>query len=825
MYYLRVILIFLLGISGIQAQQNIIFEENFDNNFLQWMHGESAEYSANVKGGHYNIEYKQDAGIWYFWQSIPVHPDTSFYIESKIIPYLKTKQSVYGIIWGVRNTGNYNAFLVSNMGKTSVVTCRKGQFSRIIDWTPTGNYQNNQAHTLGIRYEEGKMHYFLDGKKAFSTDPLPFYGDLLGFVISGKTTAHVDHLIIKQDREINLVEDPIKGVKRVNLGKNINSPYAELHPVIAHDGQSIYITRKGHPENLGVDKRDDAWVAKKQADGSWAAIKNIGTPINNNNHNQVISVSPDNNTLLIGNTYNANGTSKGKGVSISHRKEDGTWEIPNDVIIDNFYNQNPIHSIHLAANKQLLLMSIERNDSYGHLDLYVSFLQKNGRFSQPKNLGNTINTSYEDGTPFLAGDGKTLYFSSSGHGGYGSTDVFMAKRLDDTWRNWTTPKNLGPEINTNSWEGYYSITASGSKAYLVSTKGKNHIGGEDIYEVIPPASSRPDPVLLVKGKVFDAKTLDPIRAKILYYDFKDNEEIGDALSNSSDGSYQVILPPENQYKFLSFKGGYYPVSERIEIGKIDEYTEKYINLYLHPIEVGEQIPLNNISFLKETNELTSTSDTELDRLVVFLEKYPNMEIKVNSASIKKVQNIKKYLVSKGIDEKRIKSNIASNDKSNHFTIVSINPEDDKIIVDRRGNFEPKLNSKKLRKGQIFRLNNTYFAADSSYITRQAERELLQLKDFLKSNPSIVIEIGGHTNGLPEHDYCDNLSAGRAKNVAKYLEQRGIPAYQLHYKGYGKRQPIATNETLRGRQQNQRVEIKILDTNAQYTKPIGAIIKE
>ncbi|BDS15114.1 OmpA family protein [Aureispira anguillae] len=818
---IRLVLITILFgyLVNIHAQQNLIFEENFDDNFLQWMHGNSAEYSAQVKDGLYQIKYKQEVGAWYFWQSIPVHPDTSFYIESKITPFLEGRQSVYGLIWGVRDLNNYNAFLVSNQGKTSVVTCRKGKFTRVINWTLTSNYQNNQAHTIAIRKNNGKMRYYLDGKVAFTSRVLPFYGDLLGFVISGKTAAKIDHLTVRQDREINLVEDTLQGFHRENLGTNINSPYAELHPLIAHDGQRLFVTRKGHPQNKGLDKRDDAWVSYKQKDGSWSLLEQLDFPINNNNHNQVISVSPDNNTLLIGNTYNHNGSSKGKGVSISHRKEDGTWEIPKDVIIDNYYNQNPIHSIHLAANKQLLLLSIERNDSYGHLDLYVSFLQKNGRFSQPKNLGATINTTYEEGTPFLAADGKTLYFASSGHGGYGSMDIFVTKRLDDTWRSWTKPQNLGPKINSNKWEAHYSIAASGTKAYFVSNRGEQHIGAEDVYQVVPPLGSRPDPVLLVKGKVFNANTKAPIRAKIIYYDLANNEEKGNALSDSKNGNYQAILPANNQYNFLAFKGGYYPVSQSIEVGKIDEYTEMYITLYLHPIRVGESIPLNNIFFLGKTDELAVNSYPELNRLSIFMDKYPEMTIKLESRTSSKAQNMKAYLVEKGIESKRI---ILANNpaKNSNFSIVSLVDYDKNI--QRRGNFDPNFNAKEIQKGQIFRLNNTFFSADSSYITKQAEKELISLKNFLLKNPLIKIEIGGHTNGLPEHDYCDRLSTNRAKNVSLYLQSAGIPTQQVTYKGYGKRHPIATNETLQGRQLNQRVEIKIIGTSTKE-KQKGALV--
>ena len=156
------LLILLLNIACSYAQRNLIFEEYFEDNYLKWMQGSSHEYSAEVKDGVYHIEYKHPDGIWHFWQSIPVHPDTSFYIESKILPQLQTQNSVYGITWGIKDVNNYNAFLVSNMGNASVITCRGGQFQRIVNWTLVGSSQNDQPHILGIRYKGGLLKYYLD---------------------------------------------------------------------------------------------------------------------------------------------------------------------------------------------------------------------------------------------------------------------------------------------------------------------------------------------------------------------------------------------------------------------------------------------------------------------------------------------------------------------------------------------------------------------------------------------------------------------------------------------------------------------------------------
>lgn len=121
---------------------------------------------------------------------------------------------------------------------------------------------------------------------------------------------------------------------------------------------------------------------------------------------------------------------------------------------------------------------------------------------------------------------------------------------------------------------------------------------------------------------------------------------------------------------------------------------------------------------------------------------------------------------------------------------------------------PDLDRKKIVVGQTLRINELYFTSDSSDISSESYLVLDEIFNFLSTNKDIYVEIGGHTNGIPPHEYCDQLSAARAKNVAQYLYEKGIPLNQISHRGYGKRVPVASNETLSGRQKNQRVEIKI-----------------
>lgn len=123
---------------------------------------------------------------------------------------------------------------------------------------------------------------------------------------------------------------------------------------------------------------------------------------------------------------------------------------------------------------------------------------------------------------------------------------------------------------------------------------------------------------------------------------------------------------------------------------------------------------------------------------------------------------------------------------------------------------PDLVRTKITVGQTLRIDQLYFTADSSVVSPESYAVLDEIYEFLRDNKGVNIEIGGHTNGIPSHEYCDKLSTARAKNIALYLYDKGIPTSQITYRGYGKRNPVATNETQAGRAKNQRVELKILE---------------
>jgi outer membrane protein OmpA-like peptidoglycan-associated protein len=324
-----------------------------------------------------------------------------------------------------------------------------------------------------------------------------------GISVSRGSNLKIDYLRIKdliEQEKINKIEkQKILKYKesRVNLGNNVNSKFNESYVLTSSDNKYLFVTRKHHPENKGSDKKDDIWFAESLTDSTWGRLVNIDSPLNNENSNSAFSIAPDNNTIYLLNQYSENSKESRNGISKSI-KINGKWTKPINIEIDNYRNINDFASYFMSPDEKVLFLSLENEYSLGDLDLYVSFRKVDGNYSTPKNIGNVLNTNFTEYAPFLASDGKTLYFSSTGHKGYGSFDLYYTKRLDDTWLNWSEPQNLGEEVNTASAELAYSITSNGQYAYLVTYDSTISIGSADIVRIKLPEQIRPEKVNLVK---------------------------------------------------------------------------------------------------------------------------------------------------------------------------------------------------------------------------------------------------------------------------------------------------------------------------------------
>ncbi|HNU42465.1 MAG TPA: OmpA family protein, partial [Cyclobacteriaceae bacterium] len=463
-------------------------------------------------------------------------------------------------------------------------------------------------------------------KLEFDGSALPDYFSVDAVAISDSTIPII--------ADINLPELLSKGLVVEQLDTNVNSDYSEYNPLLSPDGKTLYFSRKNHPENAGgTSDKEDIWYSELGADGKWTLAKNMGSQFNNNQPNFVntVSATPDGKSviLLLGNKY----LDKGKmvaGVSISSNIG-GTWSDPKPLEIENDYNYNEKANYFLANTRKALLMSVERDDSEGGRDLYVSFEKEDGKWTQPLNLGKSINTVGEESAPFLASDDKTLYFSSNGFSGYGGSDVYMSKRLDDTWTNWSEPENLGPDINTKLDDLFFNIPSTSEFAYY--SRGVT-ADNSDIFRVKMPMFMTPEPIVIVKGKLVDAKTGEPIGAKIIYERLPDGKEVGVTYSDPKTGEYEIHLPGGHLYGFRAEADGHISENQNLDLR---EFTKDGVladkNITLAPIEVAvvdvnTTIKLNNIFFDFDKAVLKTESFPELNRIVAMMKEKSTMQVEI-----------------------------------------------------------------------------------------------------------------------------------------------------------------------------------------------------
>ena len=491
------------------------------------------------------------------------------------------------------------------------------------------------------------------------------------FSIDAVGISNSPYLIVADLNIPNLIA---KGILVERLDENVNSEASELNPILSPDGKTLYFSRKNHPENIGgVKDTEDIWYSEQDENGNWQLAKNMGPEFNNAGPNFISSMNaatPDGKSvvMVLGNKYLPDGKMIA-GVSISNN-EGGKWSKPQALEIENEYNYNEKANYFMANSRKTLILSVERDDSRGSRDLYVSFMKPDSTWTEPVNLGDNVNTASEESAPFLANDNETLYFASNGFSGFGGADIYVSKRLDDTWQNWTEPQNLGPEVNSKLDDLFFNIPANSEYAYY--SRGITQENA-DIFRIKLPIYRSPNPVVTVKGKLLDSKTGLPLGAKIVYELMPAGTPLGSVNSDPKTGEYELKLPTGKQYSIRAEAEGYLSETHSIDFRKITDDEKVDIENYtLKPIEAVKidslaTITLNTILFAFDQAILLPESFPELNRVTDLMAKNSTMQIEITGhtdsygeenynlwLSKQRAESVSKYIITKGVNKDRIK---------------------------------------------------------------------------------------------------------------------------------------------------------------------------
>ncbi len=481
----------------------------------------------------------------------------------------------------------------------------------------------------------------------------------------------------------------------LNLGDSVNTDFDEYINGVTADEERLYFTRwdliGSGSSNQNRNFNEEFYQCLKK-DSLWLKALNLGPPINSQGNEGALSISPDGNYLF----FAACNRDDGYGscdIYLSVRNGNG-WSEPvnlGETVNSPQWDSQPSFS----SDGKTLYFASKRPGGKGSSDIWKTELQPNGGWSLPVNLGDSVNTPAEEMAPFIHPDDQTLYFSSKGHLGLGGYDLFVSRKTADG--NWQKPINLGYPINTYADEITLVVNAKGNLAYISSDKlgGK---GRQDIYQFQLYHDARPLLTNYFKGIVFDETTKARLEARFELIDLTTSKIVAESRSDRLTGEFLLALPTERNYALNVSLSGYLFYSDNFMMSGTNTQAKPFIkDIPLKPIMVGEAVVLKNI----------------------------------------------------------------------------------------------------------------FFDTDKFILKDESLAELNKLLGLLIQNPNLKIEISGHTDNVGSADHNLELSRNRAKAVYEFLIEHKVDNSRLSFAGYGFQKPIDENTTEGGRANNRRTEFKVI----------------
>ncbi len=468
----------------------------------------------------------------------------------------------------------------------------------------------------------------------------------------------------KEEREMNLLKRSLEFAK-TELEKNSKVSIAPLPeqvnrftlqylPTITIDNSTLVYTKRDLIEG------DEDIVVSYFRNGQWTAAQSISPRINSPLNEGASTISADGKVMIL--TSCDKRDSFGSCDLYITRKTENGWSKPRNLgkpVNSPYWESQPS----LSADGKKIYFSSNRPGGNGGRDLW-STVYSDGKWTQPVNLGKTINSFKDETTPFIHPNGETIYFSSNSYPGMGGYDLLRSNFIDSTWSN---PQNLGFPINTYNDEVALLIGGDGKTAYFAKeTQRDNRIIDSKIVTFELPEIHRAKPATYIVGRTFDAKTGAPIKAKIEIVDLNTNSFVYQAESDSISGNYTMVLPSDKELAGYVKKKGYLFYENNFYSESNSIMAPDTIDIHLKPIAVDEFLVLRNIYFELNSYELNEKSLSELNNVLEILTENPGIIVEISghtdntgsesynqTLSERRAEQVYNEIVKNQIDQRRL----------------------------------------------------------------------------------------------------------------------------------------------------------------------------
>ena len=488
-----------------------------------------------------------------------------------------------------------------------------GNIELAIDNYLKGISDNNPNNAWGY-WKVGMLYMqipnYLEAKRAFNHF-LTFKNQKLEKIKSSKKE------IKNCEFSINAIANP-KPFDFKNMGNAINSEWEEYLPSISADGRLFVFTRRSPYKNI----ISEDFYESEFINGKWTKCQNMGSSVNTIGNEGAQCLAASGNLLF----FTACDRDDGLGRCDIYYSimRNGQWSDARNLgpnINSKHWESQPTIS---PDGRELYFVS-NRPGGYGDMDIWKSVLSEKGTFSTPVNLGSTINTPYDEMSPFIHTDNQSLYFASNGHPGLGDFDLFLSRR-DYPVASWQNPINLGYPINTLGVENSLIVASDGKTAYFASDK--SGYGQEDIFWFHLPQEMQSQQVAYLNTKVYDAETKTPMKSSVEIIDLATGKVMISSFTYTKTGEFFTCLPANTNYAVNVSKDGYLFHSENFVLNEQSALQALKLDIPLQRLNKGSKIVLNNIFFDTDAYTLKTESEVELNTLVNFMNNNTSLEVEI-----------------------------------------------------------------------------------------------------------------------------------------------------------------------------------------------------